>query len=488
MTRLKLKLYPFHTFLFIPFIVLFLFSHNLGQTKMYMTYRTLWAGGLLTLGMFGAFYLLFRSRLKSGVVVTFILFTLFQYGVVYEFFETLYYQGKWPLKNIHRYLVAAYGVVYIGIIWKTWRTGHDFIKINYFLNTLILLLLVFNFVTISFTHLANTVPDSVSKNGNNEELRLDFTRPKPDIYYIILDGYASNAVLKKYFNFENREFTAALEKQDFRFCDSAFANYYYTSSSLAATLNFQYRDSLTSDVDKIRDNRLFSTLKKNGYAIWHLKSGYAVTSYFRLADKTVIINGPNEFEKSLFKYTVLRLDDLLGLFAHQRLSSQFERVGEMAVKSSDPRFCFVHIVAPHPPYVFDRNGNMRTKHQFAEHSWEPKELYIDQLIYVNNQILKFINQVVATNPQAVILLQSDHGPWIKASSREEVFEARSQVLYAFRSGKNFSPPASTSPVNTFRYLLNGLFSANLDTLQDVPHGKKSLMQDPILVKKADAQQ
>ena len=111
MLRRKLKLYTYHTFLVVPFIVLFLYAHNLELSKLNMTYRTLLFGTLFCLLLYGITQVIFRNRLKTGVFVTLVLFALFQYGVIYEFLEAMYYRGLWPLKNIHRYLIGLYLVV-----------------------------------------------------------------------------------------------------------------------------------------------------------------------------------------------------------------------------------------------------------------------------------------------------------------------------------------------------------------------------------------
>lgn len=486
--RLRIKLYPYHTFLFTLFIVLFLRANNPGQVQAYMTYRTLLLGTAFTLALYGLFYFFLKSRLKAGVVVTFILFSLFQYGVIYEFFESLYYKGYWPLNNIHRYQVSFYILLYLAVGWLMKRSSHDFIKINYFLNALIILLICFNSVRICLPGQTASKPLTA---GNREERETMVTfaagQAKPDIFYIVLDGYAANSTLLRYFGFSNSAFTSSLEQQGFYFCDSAYSNYYYTYPSLATTLNYSYPDSSSHESEQIQNNRLFSVLKQNGYEIWHMKSGYAVTGFFSQADHTIDISGPNEFEKNLFKYTILRLDDLIGVFAHQRLKSQFRNMNEMSAAGPVPRFCFVHIVAPHPPFIFDRQGRMRTSQRFAEHSWEPKEHYIDQLIYVNSQILGFIASLRRVNPTAAIVLQSDHGPWIKAQTREEVFEARSQILYAAHLPGQAKIPSRTSSVNTFRYVLNTLFHCRLDTLPDLAAGKKRLMEDPILLKKTESE-
>ena len=480
MIRKRFRLYSYHTFLVIPFIVLFLYGNNMGQTSPEMTYRTLLAGMVVSVVLFGFVYLFIRDRLKTGVLVTIILFALFQYGVVYEFFERQYYQGSWPFSNIHRYLVAAYLVLFTGLFVFISRSPRDFIRINYFLNILIFILLIYNLIRINNSQLLENrtragIPetqDSIRFKGNR----------RPDIYYIILDGYASGNVLQKYFGFSNKEFTSRLRALNFSIADSAFSNYYYTSHSLCATLNMRYLEPSENTASLLKNNNVFETFKNNGYRIYHLFSGYAVTSSFTAADSTIYIDGPNEFEKSLLKYTILRLDDLIGLFAHQRLQSQFGKMMDMAAIRATPKFCFLHIVAPHPPYIFHRDGRIRTRHRFAESSWEPREFYIDQLVYVNRQITKLLHRILSVNPNSVIILQSDHGPWIASPDREQVFDARSHILYAIHNA-NSRVPHSTSSVNTFRQLFNSLFNTGLPLLPDKFAGKDLLLKDPIFLKR-----
>jgi hypothetical protein len=476
----RIKLYSYHSFLVIPFIVLFLYAHNLAQTRPEMTYRTLLYGLLLSILLFGCFYILIKKRLKTGVLVTIVLFAFFQYGVLYEFLEGLYYQGSWPFKNIHRYLIATYaiGITVLTVYIK--RSSHDFIRINYFLNILMGLLIIYNLILINTS---DEISTTKGKKVSDTEHYQFMQSPRNNIYYIILDGYASNDVLQKYFSFTNSEFTEALKKSGFSFCDSAFSNYYYTSNSLAATLNMNYRSNNNNESPRLKDNIVFRTLKENGYRIYHLYSGYAVTSSFTAAESTIYIDGPNEFEKSLLKYTILRLDDLIGLFAHQRLKSQFVKMHEMATIRSAPRFCFMHFVAPHPPYIFNREGRIRTRRRFAEHSWEPRGFYVDQLIYVNKQITSLVRHIIQNDPDASILIQSDHGPWITASTAAEVFEARAGMFYAYRTVPKISVPQKTSAVNSFRYLFNGLFGCQFPILEDKKDGENALYGDPIFTKK-----
>src|ERR1043166_3866973 len=239
MVRRRLKLYPYHTLLVIPFIVLFLYAQNATQLTPPMTYRTIFYGLVLTIALYGIFYLILRSRLRAGIFVTILLFMLFQYGVIYDTLEMLYFQGKWPFKNIHRYLVSFYFLLMISVLIYMKRTKQDFFRMNYFLNFLVFLLILFNLFKVnaasSFGH---------SQPVSHNELTAEFkNKTKPDIFYIILDGYASSGILKSHYHFDNSEFESLLRSNAFSISESAFANYYYTAQSLAATMNLNYLDN-----------------------------------------------------------------------------------------------------------------------------------------------------------------------------------------------------------------------------------------------------
>jgi hypothetical protein len=480
MVRRRIKLYSYHTFLVVPFIVFFLAVHNPELTTIQMTYRTVGFGLLLTAILFALAFLVLRNRLKTGVYVTILLFTLFQYGVVYELFESLYYQGKWPFANIHRYLLVTYTLLLGGFLWFIRRSGHDFVRVNYFLNVLLAILITYNLL-LAAIKVDYGSPRTITEQ--TPDMAAHHQGSSPNIYFIILDGYASGNVLRKYFSYDNTEFYSRLSGLGFTVLDSAYSNYYYTVHSLCGTLNLDYVKNRAAASAGIKDNRLFRILKARGYRIHHLYSGYAVSSSFKLADSTVQIDGPNEFEKSLLRHTILRLDDLFGVFAHQRLASQFEKMHELVATSGHPRFAFIHIVAPHPPYVFHRDGRIRTTHRVGDHNWEPRDHYVDQLIYVNKKITALLEEIRSEDPRATVIVQSDHGPWISAGTPEEVFEARSGMLYAYRSTYAMNVPERTSPVNTFRYLLNAVFDESYVILPDSAAGKPSLMKDPLFVAK-----
>ncbi|MBI2721829.1 MAG: sulfatase-like hydrolase/transferase [Bacteroidetes bacterium] len=322
--------------------------------------------------------------------------------------------------------------------------------------------------------------------ANNDKVTSVITTDSlPNLYFIILDGYANQHILKEQYNYDNSEFMGFLKNKRFFIADSSIANYYSTPPSLAATLNMEYLPVLSGAQIRalVLNNKILSVLKNNGYTLYNLQSGYSVTNGFSQIDSTIVINGPNEFERGILKFTIFRLDDLLGMIQHLRLKSQFEKLTDVANIKNNKKFTFVHIVAPHPPFVFNSKGEHVYNDKHSDNSWEPKKNYIEQLKYVNKKVEPFISQIIKNDPSGIIILQSDHGPWIQSKNEKEVFEARSMILNAVRyPGINNSTfKKSASSVNTFRFFIKQYIDSTFKLLKDSAAGKEYILQNRLFI-------
>ena len=68
----------------------------------------------------------------------------------------------------------------------------------------------------------------------------------PDVYYIILDTYARDDVLKQEYGFDNSTFLEALQQMGFYIGECSQSNYGQTTLSLASSLNMNYLTELGS--------------------------------------------------------------------------------------------------------------------------------------------------------------------------------------------------------------------------------------------------
>jgi len=105
----------------------------------------------------------------------------------------------------------------------------------------------------------------------------------PDIYYIILDAYANERVLKTVYGFSNQSFLDRLAQRGFYIAHNSRSNYAMTLMSMSATLNMEYLSPLAEKVGKhsrdfrvfqeaIRDNRVAHLLQEKGYTYLNLNS------------------------------------------------------------------------------------------------------------------------------------------------------------------------------------------------------------------------
>lgn len=470
--------FPFHPVLYILFLITFLIAQNPETVGIHDAFKTILVSSAFVLLMFSLSALIIKSKLKAGIITTLFLFFLFNYGVIYDFTERLYYNGVWPFKNIHRWLIM-FGIVYlVSVVIIVIRRKTTFERLTYYMNVLFLILFVTNSVRVALSAI-NHVGDNgnvqkiVSGKSNSE------TESISNIYYFVLDGYASGGVLKKHYGFDNSLFEKGLQKVGFNINDSAASAYYSTLPSLASTLNMDYIPANEGLQYKLNNNKVFQLFKSKGYKIVNLESGYSVTNSFNDVDSTIEISSPNEFERSFIRYTILRLDDLFGIMQHNRLKSQIEKLEQLSHSLQKGTFYFVHLVAPHPPYVFDKNGKQVYNSKNHDNSWEPRKSYIDQLQFVNSVVLKTVNSIIDVHPDATVIIQSDHGPWITSKSMEDVFEARSQIFSAMRIPSSDSMINLKTSVNTFRFISEKLKLEDFKLLKDSAAGKAALYKSAL---------
>ena len=102
-----------------------------------------------------------------------------------------------------------------------------------------------------------------------------------------------------------------------------------------------------------------------------------------------------------------------------------------------------------------------------------KELYLNQLIFVEEKIKVFVKEILLKSKIApIIILQGDHGPafdydWSRYPT-EEMFKERMNIFnaYCLPAGGNKLLYNSITPVNTFRLIFNFYFNMNYTLLKD----------------------
>jgi hypothetical protein len=256
----------------------------------------------------------------------------------------------------------------------------------------------------------------------------------PDIFLIMLDGYPRSDTLAS-FGYDNNWFESELAERGFSIARNSHTNYDYTYSVLPTMLHMRHAheiDEMRQAPDgwaaqrramraAIASAPAFSLLEQAGYATISAGADASPLSLSPVA--SYLAEGRlTQFERELLDITVVgRWFPELALGQYrERVLDAFEATERVA---SDPRttFMFTHVLSPHAPVVFDRDGNL------PPHCQEPCNPYTihasqsgltgeqfhraqtDQIHYLNGRVLVMLDQVIAKSPNAPIVLFSDHG-------------------------------------------------------------------------------
>lgn len=324
------------------------------------------------------------------------------------------------------------------------------------------------------------------------------TAGRPDIYYIILDGYARSDVMQELFNFDTTRFEDHLRRQGFLLAQQSTSNYCQTPLSLSSSLNFEYLDELVKGADNdqtilhslIAENRLARTLRPLGYRFVTFSTGFEPTEIVDSDHHLSPYHQFTEFQRLLIDQTpiwaFLSLADARDMFtqARDRILFLLDRLPKVA-EDPRPTLTFAHIVCPHPPFLFGEQGedigrrddtyylNDGCRYQgFASDPQVYTRSYRDQAVYITRRIEQVVDQILARSPEPpIIILQSDHGSGLRLDqeSKEKTdLHERMSILnaYYFPGHNDQGLYPEITPVNSFRVVLNTFFGAKLALLRD----------------------
>ena len=150
----------------------------------------------------------------------------------------------------------------------------------------------------------------------------------------------------------------------------------------------------------------------------------------------------------------------------------------------EPTFTFAHFMAPHPPFVFGEHGeDVSPRRVLADGKFFDKlnafrspeyvrEAYRKEAVFLTGQVERMIDAILSASAEPpVIILQSDHGPWLRyhvddleATDLHERFGILNCIYTGGREIDGITD-AMTS-VNTFRAILRGVVGADLPPLED----------------------
>lgn len=478
-----------HPYVFAAYAVSFLFSKNIAHIPFIDSLFPLFATQIGAVVLYSFFLYLIKDKEKAGLEATLVLLLSLSYGHMF-----LYLVQKNILNyNDHRLLAAIYSAVFIFGVWSIWRVFKKTSGITVFLNLATLALLSQSIFQIILFQIRKPVENTQALSFSVDH-SLD-PDSLPDIYYIVLDGYGSNDTLSMIYDYDNSDFIGFLQNRGFYIAQNSDANYTQTLPSLASTLTLNYLDqNFFSSQNQAQynnhletmllNNNVRQTLEDQGYKTISIDSGWSPTKWENAAEFYSFDNGLDSFEYLYLLTTpaIIFQNDFLYDIHRQQILFSFESL-KKTVTLESPSFVFAHIVAPHPPFVFDSNGesvqpdrtyNLRDS-DFYEGSVDDYITgYRGEVEFINRNLVETIS-IILDNADStpIIIIQGDHGPgayfdstW---SENNVCLSERTGILnaYLFPEEAIQKLYSGITPVNSFRIILNTLFLTEFEMLRDI---------------------
>ncbi|HET9459627.1 MAG TPA: hypothetical protein VFO51_06580 [Sphingomicrobium sp.] len=275
-----------------------------------------------------------------------------------------------------------------------------------------------------------------------QQIRLEMARPdidpqfaelegnaapnSPDVWHILFDRYASNEVLAQRYGFDNRPFLAELEKRGFTVGSGNFSNYQRTAHSVATTLNGASLDRLARSVDgssndwvpiyrAIAANEATKFFDRNDYRTVFAGTWWSPTRKLN-THELISYRALPELGRLILDQSIIGAALRWGALPYgdgrreqcERENAKFRELKKLA-GSNGRNYVFAHFLVPHPPFVLNADGSCRTLNQARAAS--RRDNYVAQVEYVNRQMIRLVDSILAGPGDEVIVVHSDEGPW-----------------------------------------------------------------------------
>lgn len=383
------------------------------------------------------------------------------------------------------------------------RWHRDGAAMTTFANTLAILSVVPNCWQVLVNMQADVQPKVAPGYLDALPIRGRATGELPDVWFIVLDGYGREDVLRELYGYNNW-LVPFLREKGFFVAERGTANYCQTGLAFSSSLNIDYLPELLTDrapsavnrralTELIGTNRVVHAFRRAGYRIVEYPSEYSTTRQTEAVETRKPWLTFTEFEYPLLGKTPVSSITRALRWPQSRLAHAIRRrhinwvFADLARgdRWEQPTFVFAHVMAPHPPFIFTPDGDYRPTRSFAIFAdgsqwWRRARLYgeryepayRDQLEYVNRRTAAVVEGILASSRRPpIILIQGDHGPggrldW-ESKEKSDIRE-RLAILLAVYLPTRSGPPLSDSitPVNVWRTILNQALGASLPLLPD----------------------
>ena len=475
---LRVRPLPLHPLLLAAYAVLFLYASNLSEADIGQVLPVLVAvvglvGILLVAGT-----LVLADAARAAILLSAAVALFFGYRHVQIVTSDLPVSG--------RVVQALWVVLGVSALVVAWRGGRALLSATRLLNVVTAALVLVSLVAI--------VPHEVEVLGRAraEPAVPPLSTPagdveRRDIWFLAFDRYGSAESLRLNFGIED-ELTPWLAERGFHVTPDAHANYPNTRLSMSSILNLDYLDALPERTipEMLADHEVGRFLTGLGYRYIHVGSRFEPTRSSPLATVNLALDNTSDFATALFDSSLAptivgRVEELEPRRQRQAdwANFAFDALAD-TIDEPGPKFVFAHLLVPHSPYVFDRDGRLISEEEDAGRS--TAEAYGAQLRYLDMRIEALVERLLALpeEQQPIIVLTADEGPYPRSiegnpeiggpdidydwsNATDDELRIKYGILHAMLlpDGDDARVPPSLTAVNTFRFLFSTYLGADL---------------------------
>jgi len=467
-----------YPFLISLFPVLAMLAVNAGQVPITAGWRIALGSLLLTVCVLIPVQLILRNWMKSTLVTTLILVLIFSYGHVYGVLEKVVLNGFSFGSN--QFLLPAYSVLLLCGLWLIFRTPIPDKRFGTLLNIFSLILVAIPLFQLGYFSIMANATRSPTVQAPIQVVN------KPDVYYIVLDGYAREDTLKNLYGYDNRSFLNSLKELGFVIPRCAQSNYAWTGLSMASTFQMDYLHAKFKELRSHDSNSLYvalanliqinpvrEVLDAYGYEIIAFENGYFFTEWPD-ADRYYSFtqggeyHGLSMFEGFFIRYTtILRSytskqtamltqirsgNDLSAPVKYNQVMFTLAKLDDIS-EEPGPKFVYAHLMSPHSPWVINPLGEVDYQGIFPG--------YTNEVTYLNSRLFSLVQTILSSADQPpIIIIQSDHG-WNWQGRL-----ANLDALY-LPDGVSALVTDDWTPVNTFRLIFREYFGLDYPNLPNL---------------------
>ncbi|MBN1309986.1 MAG: hypothetical protein JXB30_01115 [Anaerolineae bacterium] len=498
---------PLYVWLFALYPIVFLFSQNVGRVIEEQVVLSIGIALLGTTILFALMFLVSRDRGRAGMTTGIVVLALSTYGHVYNLIDE---------QSFEPFLTALYIVLSVGgVVLIVWKRPAFPERAAPYLNIVgaVLILMTLSPI-VNYYYRSSVQSVRAEETATNKHPQLRNSPERPDIYYIILDGYSGNTDLLRDYGYDNSDFTDALEERGFYVAYDSKTTYGVTLVSLAASLNMRYIDE--SDRVAAQDSRsvedyfhqlvtdslVAKKLQSHGYTYVFVLTGF--TSPSMIADVNIDFHpeGPvyfsgediasgdfrnhdsSWFYQRPFFPLLLETTALLSFaddaqevptaigepykyWAPERALMTWDEA-EKIPAVPEATFAFIHIIKPHVPISFDSEGNRRPYLTKDTPIPVREKRFLEELQFVNARTLEMLDAIIAnSSPSPIIILQADHGSVMGHPESLDGRRTNFEILntYRFPGQESCIHDRDIIPINSFRSMFNCYFGGDYPMLE-----------------------